>query len=1535
MTHTTHSSTTSSRTTRSHGSHQRTHTSGGMAMFANRSLIAALTVTALFATLLGGCAQSTDEINRVQPNYIKKSDLLGREYYVRTTVVGTQFTSAYSFPGSMSSTARGVFEIQEGALLFYRTYEFIQGSEAYAMKGDVDTPMKDKDGKVIKQVVLKDYQRFRCTKDDADLCGAGWCADATAPKAGLEGEAQHHGFCVQEATRYVYRGAPLFTYPISSHFDITYGYSAASGERNNILSENTTDRKWYERDYIRVDWGSGSTMSYEADVLAGMVGAGVSAQSIYEGEVGPEGDQFQTGVDTRYGKDVKQSYLTFVNRYILSAPSTYLSGFGAIPICFFYPWYTGGVYDCLTEEVKVRTFFLQVPDFGKDPERAYVAREMDDVEFEKFGFFRTERQTYDTNYSKTFSNAIRRAQRHRIWDRYVKKYETDKDGRKVWTGSFDYSKMTPVPIVYYMNADHPRELVEASKDIAAQWSVPFTEVVAFHKGDCGSKTSKADYDQCIKDNSPDHPMFILCENTDAVAKQAVEAGSPMAEWSGTELGKRFCRNMGEARIFGDLRYSTMHAVTDPIQIGLYGYGPSAADPLTGELMAGYAHSYVAQMKLGAERAMRTIEYTAGVKDFNDIKRSSERVYLAEARQLKSYGQAGPKSTKAAMSYVENMLEPAVQQRMKNKGLKLSDQAATWAQGRMSILRNNPTIDAQLVAGTDDHAVHAIFKDPRVAKGTASAVSKSQLDTMSLANWNHITAFRERQRVQMELAKKNIMLDSFTDGSVMGVSLEYGRHYDEQFCKAFSAAEGTVYNWAELAKDTDKTAAGDCSEAGKYESLGLAKGRLCLDVAGKTQWVGCSAQVLMQKLRVAVNEAAGGSPFAEPNKFLPSPLYSDSADPLVRKTQEIGRDLAYKLRQSIKQDLWARIYKGTQLHEVGHTIGLRHNFEASTDALNYQPEFWSLKLDAKGEVVNPWQRDTPAQSLGHMRQHQLASVMDYTSKFNGRFGGLGRYDHAAIKFAYGDMIEVFNKAPDLDTAPSKDLPAMRSFLDEPSATDASTFEPFHLGNTDMSKLIRKVHYTSLPKYFGGVANMYDRRSVNWSQLKGKQCNNDTDCEGTRECRKFGADKFCTDPKVTEVPYRFCSDEYNGRTPTCATFDEGADTLEIARNALDDYENYWFFYGYGQDSVTYHPNRYSGTVMRYLWTAVKQFKYWAIQYSHYNKADWWKTKYGKAFDVDPNGGLSGSLATALTMNTLSQILARPSTGYYCYNNARDRYEPYDDREGNQSDCQLFTELDGGRRLYPGWDGSGYLTRPVSGGQFYDRLAAFALLTDPTPPTYVKSNPNEDIRRYLVSFYHFFPKRVMNLMSGWAVEEAKYFGWCVVNGGGGDESDYIQRRHWVGGTQASCPTACDSGKPMKDQVGCRKYWLFPDARPTFPSSRFRMPLLGALYGMSMLTDAFDRSYLDLSRVFLKGHSSEIDVDNVTDVCTFTDPLSGKVYVSPKVADDVLNPGCLNLQAAQDVLSQFKDLDALQDNYLFSEYQFRVSLIEVQRALHLTYEY
>src|SRR5262249_22491072 len=50
------------------------------------------------------------------------------------------------------------------------------------------------------------------------------------------------------------KGGVIAAFPILSHFDIKHAYNANTGEELNLIEENTTDRPWAQREYIRVDW---------------------------------------------------------------------------------------------------------------------------------------------------------------------------------------------------------------------------------------------------------------------------------------------------------------------------------------------------------------------------------------------------------------------------------------------------------------------------------------------------------------------------------------------------------------------------------------------------------------------------------------------------------------------------------------------------------------------------------------------------------------------------------------------------------------------------------------------------------------------------------------------------------------------------------------------------------------------------------------------------------------------------------------------------------------------------------------------------------------------------------------------------------------------------------------------------------------------------------------------------------------------------------------------------------------------------------
>ena len=80
-----------------------------------------------------------------------------------------------------------------------------------------------------------------------------------------------------------------------------------------------------------------------------------------------------------------------------------------------------------------------------------------------------------------------------------------------------------------------------------------------------------------------------------------------------------------------------------------------------------------------------------------------------------------------------------------------------------------------------------------------------------------------------------------------------------------------------------------------------------------------------------------------------------------------------------------------VHEVGHSIGLEHNFAGSADVDNYITNHERYK-----DIATEWAKDSPT-----------ASVMDYMSYRSKMINMPGPYDLAAIKYLYDDKVELKN------------------------------------------------------------------------------------------------------------------------------------------------------------------------------------------------------------------------------------------------------------------------------------------------------------------------------------------------------------------------------------------------------------------------------------------------------------------------------------------------------------------------------------------------
>ena len=91
---------------------------------------------------------------------------------------------------------------------------------------------------------------------------------------------------------------------------------------------------------------------------------------------------------------------------------------------------------------------------------------------------------------------------------------------------------------------------------------------------------------------------------------------------------------------------------------------------------------------------------------------------------------------------------------------------------------------------------------------------------------------------------------------------------------------------------------------------------------------------------------------------------------------------------------------TLMHEVGHNLGLRHNFAGSFDEANFHDQYFQLMSAAEGEAV----------AAGEFPgKYRTSTVMDYLDLFEGLAEDVGKYDVAALKFGYAGNLEVVRES----------------------------------------------------------------------------------------------------------------------------------------------------------------------------------------------------------------------------------------------------------------------------------------------------------------------------------------------------------------------------------------------------------------------------------------------------------------------------------------------------------------------------------------------
>jgi hypothetical protein len=1103
-------------------------------------MIASLMLAMLVAGLGAGCAQDIGDIDRTQPNKIKKELFLNDDvWYYRQTVIDTDMQGSVIFEALESPLKRIRWEVTEDTLYALSTVPLAEG-------------------------IQDDF-----TDEESRRLGA------------------------------------VAAFPITSHFDVQRQYSASTGEQTNVIVENSSDRPWFEREYMRVDW---STNLVDG---RGMFGNALGTMA----SISYNAPQTDTVVNPNRAR-ITDDYIDVTTHYTFR-PDIYA--------CVLNVGSLDTISACEGGRVSMRNSFLRIEEgpktfqpmmmtdtieisegVGEEADPLYTALVYDpdsrlymDVKcdeftmdylreeygvtsrddcspatfpmFSRFGYFRTKRIRWNEDYPNRDSDRLHYANHWQIWQTAY-----DEDGSLLPPAERD-----PQPIVYHLNAEYPRDMIPAAQEIANQWDLAFLESVAIAQSTEAAPVSIEDVRaQLAELYNGDDRMFKIVQNScmpQPLADWKAEFGGSAAEdifakfslsgageelvnalWAmPTESRVQLCaelevatldRDNAEARFtwerVGDLRYSFFNWV-DEFNGYWSGYGPSAADPLTGQIISGNANMAGTPFRSYANRAVDIIKYINGELSSDDI-RTGRHVeeYLTNLRN------------EVRQSPLNEKLPPEFQEELTRRtGRVPSAVSPTNFEEAPSLHEQDPFIRRY---GRD--------RIEREAHRLSQAITNAKRADTRLVN------FYNKPKV-----KNFMMRNANFQMTVKAIAIE--------------------------------TFGPEPTDAELHQAY--------LDLAAPKD---------MLRRSNRFNRF-----LAERNIFASENL--DYALASLVTYDGVAKAFKGKSREEIRRYLTDNAFIGTGLHEVGHTVGLRHNFGSSMDALNYHDGFWQIKADLlngtlqEGEnveiglngvvhITDPElaQKYTDAENVKYVStaEMRLGSIMDYTGDMTGRFAGLGKYDQAAINFVYSRKVQVWDEGVELPnliwyedwTRNYTQLPSV--YGGEPASHDPQV----QLEGIDI--ILNQRHYIPIKEAIKRRRNGIIQNSEDW---------------------KAGELGPANQPYIDmTVPYTFCSDEFRDSRLGCDVFDWGANQTEVVNHAFNTYrflQPFWRYMGHKNDQLMRTYVGYINRVARTFAVAERPFRYYSIYQ--------WSDLGAYTEDLQR--------ASVDALNFYAEVMATPEPGRYC--------------------------------------------------------------------------------------------------------------------------------------------------------------------------------------------------------------------------------------------------------------------------------------------------
>lgn len=643
---------------------------------------------------------------------------------------------------------------------------------------------------------------------------------------------------------------------------------------------------------------------------------------------------------------------------------------------------------------------------------------------------------------------------------------------------------------------------------------------------------------------------------------------------------------------------------------------------------------------------------------------------------------------------------------------------------------------------------------------------------------------------------------------------------------------------------------------------------------------------------------------DPTKIRPawimSPAHARQIREMKKRLAAKGVDLAASMDDTVygfalaqkgkdSADVWRRIreqmFLSTALHEVGHTLGLRHNFSGSFDPMNYPKSYWDLR-SAGGTPAPRYLDPVTQQELEGIQkpnglragisEFQQSSIMDYGANFNSDIDGLGKYDRAALKFGYGQLVEVFTDVKD-------------PFVVGGLQVGVTYGEPAPLLVDCQGNNYTSSHYTKLPS----LVNLEARADVPFATLQKRKV--------APQCP--AADEVDTDANGRiVVPYAFCSDEFEGASVGCMAYDRGADVYEVVRDVIDRYKGYYIFDDFRRQRLDFDPEAHLDRLYtRYLETIRNAMQFYVLY-----RADLYDESNAQSvmFWQDPNGWGPFTVAVNDGFDLLGEIVTTPTPGPYVLYTGDDGRDIYlqDSFFDPQFPPDFTLPLGEGRYFATEWEyDSGYFwyERLHHVGSFVDKVAAIAEITDPST-WFIGKDESSDLRQYAINFARLYPKQVTDFWAGALTNRYDRFGPVF------DGTNYVKR-------------------PISKPITLPPMGTYA----VDPQVGFTVQLWMASLGAALLPATFDNTYADSSRLWVAGNGAAITPSLPT--VSFTDPFSGKVFTAVSYRTGVIENGVAARMIAR--AEELKTLMMPNDPYSVTVLKNYIQLLEAQRSISEIY--